>query len=189
MKTKCLIYCTKGKNNKEKLHRCLDEEWRLQDNNDGWVFSKDSIHFDGKIVAECEVETEKIECRFEDDDYGGDYVYSLEKSEDVDFSVESCLDFDELNDYLKGENGYASHISDLNVFDKPLELSSNELLVKSYKYDNCHYLKRAPMNMCWVFHNGEWKVLISIRPEWVCKILNGEKKIEVRRKVLKGMVE
>lgn len=31
-------------------------------------------------------------------------------------------------------------------------------------------------------------ILISIRPEWLCKILNGEKTIEVRKKVLKEML-
>ena len=32
-------------------------------------------------------------------------------------------------------------------------------------------------------------ILISIQPQWMCKILNGEKTIEVRKKVLKEMLE
>ena len=32
-------------------------------------------------------------------------------------------------------------------------------------------------------------VLISIQPQWLCKILNGEKTIEVRKKVLKEMLK
>jgi hypothetical protein len=54
-------------------------------------------------------------------------------------------------------------------------------------------LEKAPQNMMWVYvkENGKWeeRLLISVRPQWLCKILNGEKDIEVRRKVLKGMVE
>ncbi len=50
-------------------------------------------------------------------------------------------------------------------------------------------LKEAPQNMCRVFDTKDNYVLISIRPQWLCKILNGEKSIEVRRKVLKGMCE
>ena len=50
----------------------------------------------------------------------------------------------------------------------------------------------APQNMMysWLWNN-KWDryVLISIRPEWLCKILNGEKTIEVRKKILKEMMK
>jgi hypothetical protein len=36
---------------------------------------------------------------------------------------------------------------------------------------------------------SEKYILISIKPEWLCKILNKEKTIEVRRKVLKEMLK
>ena len=48
-------------------------------------------------------------------------------------------------------------------------------------------IEKAPQNMMWVWYKGELYVLISIRPEWLCKIMNGEKTIEVRKKILKGM--
>ena len=35
---------------------------------------------------------------------------------------------------------------------------------------------------------GNKYILISVRPKWLCKILNGEKTIEVRKKVLKEML-
>ena len=39
------------------------------------------------------------------------------------------------------------------------------------------------------FYNpDDINILISITPEWLCKILNGEKTIEVRKKVLKRML-
>lgn len=53
--------------------------------------------------------------------------------------------------------------------------------------------KKAPQNMMRVYSNiGRYKcsqyILISVRPKWLCKILNGEKTIEVRKKVLKEML-
>ena len=56
------------------------------------------------------------------------------------------------------------------------------------------YIDKAPQNMCFVLRlnqNEEYYdnyVLISIRPEWLCKILNGEKTVEVRKQVLKVML-
>ena len=38
------------------------------------------------------------------------------------------------------------------------------------------------------FGDDDKKVLISIRPEWLCKILNGEKTVEVRKVILKEML-
>lgn len=49
-------------------------------------------------------------------------------------------------------------------------------------------LKKAPQNMMYVYDGDEKKVLISIRSPWMCKILNKEKDIEVRRVVLKEML-
>ena len=38
-------------------------------------------------------------------------------------------------------------------------------------------------------YKKEKYILISIKSEWVCKILNGEKTIEVRKRVLKEMIK
>lgn len=50
--------------------------------------------------------------------------------------------------------------------------------------------KKAPQNMMRVIdaYGDDEYILISVRPEWLCKILNGEKTIEVRKKVLKEML-
>ena len=37
---------------------------------------------------------------------------------------ESCLEFPDLRTYLKDKNGYAWHISDLKIYDKPKELGN-----------------------------------------------------------------
>lgn len=49
--------------------------------------------------------------------------YSTGSMDVGDICKNSCLIFDELDDYLDGEKGTAIHISDLEIFDEPKELS------------------------------------------------------------------
>lgn len=126
------------------------------------------------------------------------------------FLKESCLSGKELQKYFnRVDIGYALHISNLKVFDEPLELNEINVDKKCKKcVEECvfnkeivlserltlrpaycyHSLKKAPQNMQWCYFHGVRYCLISIRPEWLCKILNGEKTIEVRKKILKGMM-
>lgn len=65
---------------------------------------------------------------------------------------ESCLTLDELTNYLSLKNGYAWHISDLKIYQKPKELSEFKAIcnkVKHYETEskeffdhclNCEYL-------------------------------------------------
>lgn len=48
------------------------------------------------------------------------------KDYEIELCKKSCLSFVELNKYLQGENGYAIHITKLEIFDKPMELGSHE---------------------------------------------------------------
>ena len=73
------------------------------------------------------------------------------------------------------------------------KMSVNEI-IKNFDYSIS--IKKAPQNMCYCYekvgrglYDFEKKVVISIRPEWLCKILTGEKTIEVRKKVLRCMYE
>lgn len=129
----------------------------------------------GKIIAECEVEVEET-------------FYQKAQSENKLESIlkESCLTDDKLWNYVENGTMNLLHISNLKVFDRPLELSELLKYTQSCYRDN--HITKAPQNMMWVWYKGEKYCLISIRPEWVCKIANGEKDIEVRRKVLKGMI-
>lgn len=54
-----------------------------------------------------------------------------------------------------------------------------------------NWLKKAPQNMCYCYDQERKTqyVLISIRPEWVAKILTGKKTIEVRKKVVNALKE
>lgn len=168
---KLLLYCTKAKP--------YLNDYRLMENcNQFVVMNKSYNNLNGKIVAECDFEVEEANYR------SGEFVcnrYYLE------ILKKSCLTDKQMYDYLKGEKGYAIHIKNLHIFDEPKELSE------------CHYLtlekgflrqiKKAPQNMCYALTTRYDKdILISIRPEWLCKILNGEKTIEVRKKVLKEML-
>lgn len=54
----------------------------------------------------------------------------------------SCLSKYELHRYLKGKKGYAWHISDLEIFDKPKELSEFKPYVKGKcMTSKCHFQK------------------------------------------------
>jgi len=179
---KLLLYCTKAKP-------------YITQGNDGSVYPScvisDGIkdwHLNGKIVAECDFEVEEIKPCISPIDKKP-YAYMTRALERWELVEHSCLSFEQLDDYLKGEKGYAIHIKDLHIFDKPRFIQDYSKNENPY-----NYIENAPQNMCYAydvksFNNFEKSILISIRPEWLCKILNGEKTIEVRKRVLKEMLK
>lgn len=195
-KIKCLIYCTKAKPYLIKgLEPFFNKDyWFLENKESSIDFYGNLKHFkdqalNGKVVAQ--FDCEKVE-RF-DVPYPA-YFWEV-KDELEHITKGSCLSLMNLHHYLKNENGYAIHISKLEIFDKPKELSNYCIDLQNGFLKS---LEKAPQNMMNV---REWKkisefyyktydyVLISIKPEWVEKILNGEKTIEVRKKILKAMEE
>ncbi len=184
---KLLLYCTKGK------------PWLIERFCRIFLHSKKCENipswFNGKIVAECEC---KLVERIYVDVCGGDddYYYQLRTKSygGHDLSVGACLSYEDLNKYFKvkiNENdhvcyiesyqkGYALFLEEdsVNLFNKPKELSD-------------YGLTKAPQNMCNVYdeHSKEWCILLSIRSKHLCQILNGEKTIEVRRKILNKLKE
>ena len=193
---KLLLYCTKAK---PYLTMTTDfVSFRRFD-----CYDRDLGCLNGKIVAECDYEVEEIfEDNFEDarDGYV-EHFYTLKSYDDFDegqkvLLKESCLQKHELSNYLGFENGYAIHIKNLHIFDEPKELSeyytkkknnveeNEDLFMDGILYTT---IKSAPQNMMYAKQPlKEDKIIISIKPEWLCKILNGEKTIEVRKKVLTG---
>ena len=185
---KAYIYCTKAK---PYLH-----------NLNGTVVAS----FDLNIIEE--IFSEKI-----DVGVGYEPLFYTERIDDI--AKGSCLTQFEIENYLgckKGGEvvGYAWHINNLEIFDKPVELSDfytkvtdkdrlncfkglNTIIpsVRISKFTSevahCKKLEKAPQS--WqqiIFLNKEtneyeYAILISIKPKWVCKILNGEKTIEVRK--------
>ena len=214
---KLLLYCTKSKPYLEykQIPRTLME---IDNSFEGYRCSYErtedceEFQLNGKIVAECDFEVEEITIGRS---YGFNpnmCIISTKNLQPIELLSKSCFeDYDDLFKYLKydfdndyGQHkkpyGYAIYIRNLHIFDKPRGLS------EYYKIDNTRTLReainrtkpayipinKAPQSMMYCFEDDgnhlQQNILISIRPEWLCKILNGEKTIEVRKKVLKEML-
>ena len=190
---KLLLYCTKAKPYLRKL-----DNYFLDKHNVKFYWAKGqttAYRLNGKIVAECDFEVEKLFIKYGE----GWQTETIKGTENIEKL--SCIDRRTLYEYCKGK-GYAIHIKNLHIFDNPKELSDY------YKYIDKPIIN-APQNMMKAFSIKEYSrryvengyvyevrgdditdyVLISIRPEWLCKILNGEKTIEIRKKVLKEMLK
>ena len=195
MKPKLLLYCTKAKpyladfkgeyqtySNGKELDELFDKGFNLND-----IMNI----LNGKIAAECDFEVEDL--RIVDDDPLGAYWYETKTLSENEVLKKSCLTGDELFDYLGEDNeGYAIHIKNLHIFDKPRDIRNYYNIATRTMADcmNQKALLKAPQNMCNAYdvYKNHY-ILISIQPQWLCKILNGEKTIEVRKKVLKEMLE
>lgn len=177
--TKMLFYCTMGK---PYLYKDVDNKFKLS--------NKPVLNsLNGKIVAECEVETEEIRIT--------PYINRVTDSLEVTYTTstlcgeelleKSCLSLLELNKYIL-DKGYALHIKNLKIFDNPKLLRTYYVYHLNGIMSMAQPVQKAPQNMMGVYKHGERYVLISIRPEWVCKTFNGEKEVEVRTKVMKEML-
>lgn len=90
-----------------------------------------SKRYAGKVVAKFTLnKVEEIEFySYLPDDW--DYDYETDDLCGTDLLKQSCLIKEELSMYLKGKVGYAWHIDNLVIFDKPKELS--EFKVKGFE--------------------------------------------------------
>ena len=180
-KVKCLIYCTKDKNNQ--LYRYYGNRYDVLESKQHTMPQPD-FFMNGKVVAQ--FNCEKV-----------DLIEAVKRENDKPFYISNTkikshwmfsdtgLNYEQLYDYLGDKNGYAIQISNLEIFDEPYNVDE----CNQYRKWNTR-LKNSPQNMCEVYgKDGNHYVLISIKPEWVCKILNGEKTIEVRKKVLNCLKE
>lgn len=181
--SKLLLYCTKAKpyitrgTSGKTYPSCV-----ISDGIQKW-------HLNGKIVAECDFEVEEIKLL---EDNNATMITNTLSEEEL--LKKSCLEGYELCNYLYdnlwcGQKGYAININNLHIFDKPRELYDCLIHPKiESKYYGCEHLSKAPQNMMYVELDDIKYILISIQPQWLCKILNGEKTIEIRKKVLKEML-
>ena len=179
---KLLLYCTKSRY--RLFYDYIDNKYRY-----GLDNKKDKFNaLNGKIVAECDYEVEEIECRISVGINGIHDEYTTKSLGENELLYASKIDEITFINYLKGKNGYAIYIKNLNIFDEPKSIQDYSKNENPY-----YYIENAPQNMMYAydvksFNNFEKKVLISIHPEWLCKILNGEKTIEVRKRVLRRMI-
>lgn len=117
--------------------------WKLE-NKDSYMFGG----FNGKVVA-----------RFWCDNvldikhYEGEYFVG-----GVTIHKASCLSLDEMNNYLKRKDGYAIHITQLEIFNKPKKL--REFPYYNYQEINdggngepdiyYRWVSKAPQNYCYI---------------------------------------
>ncbi len=212
--TKLLLYCTKGKLNlyMPYEHDCFEyDEASKFYLSDEPLFDID-IQLNGKIVGTCDCDNvEEYIMEYWNDDsvlqdiYKVIHIYDGEGYPDIDKELicgndnlnsisncellkKSCLSFDVLGKYvcsdLSIDSFFALYLSNVNVFEKPRKLKNFYT-----EYENIA-IKRAPQNMMYAYdENGNRYILISIRPEYLIKILNGEKTIEIRKCILKELYE
>ena len=158
------IYCTKN-GDRLVLHRLFNGGY---DFTLGKQFSYHDDDCNGKVVARfwCD-KVEEIETTYDEYRWGEEDYLTNELSPD-ELYEQSCLDFEQLNDYLKGKKGYAIHISKLEIFDKPRELSefdrpcqhwdnehqcySSNLVccAESCKFYKNTKITKAPQNYCYI---------------------------------------
>ena len=89
----------------------------------------------------------------------------------------SCLSPDQLLDYLQGKNGYAIHISKLEIFDKPRELSEFKRYIDKWDYYSAlgKYTLSQPKEKLVVDIKKEFdaSLLITKAPQNFCYIEGG----------------
>lgn len=128
------IYCTKDK----KDYLCKPNEWGMPFPKTYALGGKCCKNYNGKVVAKFALN--KVE-RFEWDSCGRDNNgYWLDNGERFDLK-HTCLTYEELFAYVKSDVGYAWHISNLEIFDKPKELSEFKHWVFYKKCEKCPYGK------------------------------------------------
>lgn len=193
---KMLLRCPKNKPYVERsplnmcpdLYGAFDDQYEFEDLN-------------GKVVAECDIEVEEIECgwgtnhiNWETYEYADErYDYLTKTLEEDELCKKACLDMNKLDKYLKGKDGYAIHIKNLHIFDNPREL--NEFRKGKWvemRYGPVYWfeeeIKRAPSNMIHVVdEKGKDYVLLTVMHEPLCEILNGHQTIIIRKSILEEM--
>ena len=191
MKLKLLLYCCKAKpylyKTDDTMIEKMDGDYHIQLNKA--VLNDNCLN--GKIVAECDY---KVSIHNWYNDYN--LFEKLYYQENMMFNNEnSCRSSRELVSYLGNNNlkkdFYAIHIKNLHIFDEPIDIKNYYNIATRTMTDcmNQKSLLKVPQNMCNAYdvYKNHY-ILMSIKPEWLCKILNKEKTIEIRKKVLKEML-
>lgn len=112
------IYVTHGRQLLDLRNEDTKDNYRLtisKSNDVRWSYPP---LLNGKVVARfwCD----KVE-EIEKSKYN--LCYTSESLTEMNLLKHSCLSFKELHDYFQGKNGYAIHITKLEIFDKPKEIS------------------------------------------------------------------
>lgn len=155
---KCYIFCTKdglviygnGKqyvtDNCEFLKGSAVEDF---ENSSGFC------KWNGKVIGE--FECDRI---YEIKNLGSSFMIGNDIALTNRIARESCLEYPDLRTYLKDKKGYAWHISDLKIYDKPKELSKFWTVKCTNKRNSCigcevkpnciKTITRPPQSWCYV---------------------------------------
>ncbi len=162
------VYCSKDKKNYLYWDwydpPYITEEWFVSSNPKIWSDDRKNINgpFNGKIKFKFRCyKVEEIKREYTYNEYA--CVVSREWLEtntcsQEELSKKTCLIKDELFKYLGNKTGYAIHISDLEIFDKPKELWKFTYIkrecrfngLRNERYDVVYILEKAPQNFCYV---------------------------------------
>ena len=129
------IYCTKDKKG---IFKERHSGYTLLNQNK-WIQSE----LNGKVVAKFTLnKVEEIKHKVHWEDFDSYYMLGNMVYDDE----ETCVSEEELSEYLKDNTGYAWHISNLIIFDKPKELSE----FRQYGYEWFIPVEKAPQSMCYI---------------------------------------
>ena len=125
-------YCSKINKKDYHLIESITDKGITEYEVDYYIGSGDYLDycFEGKVMFKFRCyKVEEIKSK-----YVGFADYSTSDLNMAGIEMLSCLKHEELFEYLKYDNGYALHISNLKVFDKPIELEEFE---SNKEYTNC----------------------------------------------------
>lgn len=117
---------------------------------------------------------------------------------------QSCLSNNEMLAYGKGKPLFALRIDDLEILKKPIMISDfvASKIRANPKLTDVWPITKAPQSWCRSVGRGaiytnegyfdgftiqEDSVILSVQSKWACKILNGEKTVEIRHNAPKGI--
>lgn len=84
----------------------------------------------------------------------GSYSGLIVSDKEEQYIKESCVSLDDIDAYRNGKNVYLWHISNLNIYNKPMELDAFDMLRKTkFGYEPIA-LKKAPQSWCYVDMRG-----------------------------------
>lgn len=147
---KCYIYCTASN-----VHECL----MVNENGAKLIYAsnyKTAIPFGGRIA------NGKVIGEFVCNDvakilnHGSSFwIEGIEECKANTIARASCLDFADMKNYLGEKDGYAWHISDLVIYDKPKSLSDFRLYDCRVEIENgypmpTHKINRPPQSWYYV---------------------------------------
>lgn len=140
---KCYIYCTKGKSSGDFITK--SEKFGYLTGHEGSFYNRAKEYdANGKVIGEfvCDridtVASIRIPCM--------DYITVNDKWE-TNFGEISCLSVGELGKYLGfNKDGYAWHITDLLIYDKPKELSEFFSVKEAGGYEEFKVINRPPQS-------------------------------------------